>query len=149
MKKVTLFILSTILVTSSAFAKDIEDNPTVKSSQKLKAISTNFYNKKVDYNWYGWQDYQGNIEIGNNYVILPGGKGRFQLSPDPTIINQIGARKFVCYRAINENGEECKISITCFVGGNCIIAVCFDQKSWAYKCSEPINFDFKPSHEVW
>lgn len=145
MKGLIILILSITTLTGSTFASG--GNPY--NRQVLRAVSANYYNKKVDYNWYGWQNFNGDIEIGEGYVVLPDGKGRFDLNTDPIDFNTYVSRKYVSYQATNENGEHCKISITCFVDGNCIVVVCYDQKSWAYKCSEPITFDFKPTHVGW
>lgn len=149
MKKLVLVILSVITLVGHLRAGDIEPVISSEPSQILTAISSNFYNKKVDYNWYGWQTFEGDIVLGKGYVILPDGKGHFQLNTEPIEMDEYAERKFTSYTAVNEQGEECKISITCFIDGNCIIAVCFDQKSWAYKCAEPITFNFKPSHVDW
>lgn len=147
MKRFILVILSVITLVGNSVASERPDSNA--PSQMLKAVSANFYNKRVDYNWFGWKKFSGDIEIGSNYIVLPDGKGRFTLDSTPTSAKECASRKYISYRSINQNGEECTISITCFIGGKCIVVVCFDQKSWAYKCSEPITFDFKPSHIDW
>ena len=149
MKRLITTILSTVLLFGTVVASEYSTTPPARSSQRLKSFSSNHYNKEIDYNWYGWQKFKGSIEIGNDYVVLPDGKGRFDLNMENVIADAYVGRRYISFEATNQNGDPCRISITCFTEGNCIIVLSYDQKSWAYKCSKPIRLDFKPLHTVW